>query len=142
LIGGYKYDFRPHDWYRINSKKWWYYALAWLPFMPSDEFEASVKFRYLGGRPYTPPVYIPELREWIIEENQERNTSRYPKYHRLDIRFDRRFIFNTWSLVIFFDFLNIYNQKNIWVYQYNSDGTVSEVLQFQSLPVAGITLEF
>ncbi|MBN2709449.1 MAG: TonB-dependent receptor [Calditrichaceae bacterium] len=142
LIGGYKYDFRPHEWYQSLSKKWWYSIIAWLPFAPADEFEISLKFRYLGGRPYTPPVYHPEFRKWIVEEQQELNTHRYPEYHRLDLRFDQRYFFGSWNLVLFFDFLNVYNRDNIWSYQYNSDGTVSKVLQFQTMPIGGVTLEF
>jgi hypothetical protein len=38
--------------------------------------------------------------------------------------------------------VNIYNNDNIWSYQYNDDGTIDEVLQFNTLPVGGVTIEF
>lgn len=142
FIGGYKYRWYDTAWYEKLRRKPWYFAVSWLPFMPADEFEISLKWRYLGGRPYTRPVYYPELQRWIVEEQQELNTLRYPPYHRLDLRLDRRFLFQSWTLVVFFDVVNVYNRDNIWNYQYNDDGTISEVLQYKTFPVGGVTVEF
>jgi len=142
FISGYKMNFKKHHWYAKMKHQWWFHALSWLPVFPADEFEVSTKFRYLGGRPFTPPVYHPELREWVVEEQQQLNSERYPAYHRLDVRFDRRFIFDTWNLVIFFDLVNIYNRENIWNYNYNDDGTKDRVLQYSTLPVGGVSVEF
>ena len=142
FVGGYKFTPMGQNWYQSMKSKWWFHVLSWLPFFPADEFETSLKFRYLGGRPYTPAVYHPELREWVVEETQSLNTTRYPAYHRLDIRIDRRFIFNQLNLVIFFDLVNIYNRDNIWNYQYNDDGTRKDILQYSTLPVGGISVEF
>ncbi len=142
LMGGYKFRWYKADWYQQLRQKTLYKVFTFLPFMPSDEFEISLKWRYLGGRPYTQPTYYPELRRWIVEEQQDLNTHRYPPYHRLDLRLDRRFLFPKWTLVVFFDIVNIYNRDNIWNYQYNDDGTISKVLQYKTFPVGGVTLEF
>jgi outer membrane receptor protein involved in Fe transport len=142
FIGGYKYRWYDADWYQKLRQKPWYFAISWLPFVPSDEFEVSLKWRYLGGRPYTQPVYYPELQRWVVEEQQDLNTRRYPPYHRLDLRLDRRFLFDKWTLVVFFDIVNLYSRNNIWNYQYNDDGTISEVLQYKTLPIGGVTVEF
>jgi hypothetical protein len=142
LMGGYKFRWYEADWYQNLRQKKLYKAFTWVPFMPADEFEISLKWRYLGGRPFTQPTYYPELRRWIVEEQQELNTRRYPPYHRLDLRLDRRFLFPKWTLVVFFDIVNIYNRDNIWNYQYNDDGTISKVLQYKTFPVGGVTLEF
>ena len=142
LITGYKYDMRAKSWYRALREKRWTAAFSWLPIWPADEVELSFKFRYLGGRPYTPPAYFPQLREWVVTEQQQLNGERYPAYHRFDFRIDRRFIFNSWNLVVFFDLVNIYNRDNIWSYQYNDDGTIEKVLQYKTLPVGGVSLEF
>ena len=107
-----------------------------------DEVEWSAKFRYLGGRPYTTQTYHPEWHAWVIEDNQARNTSRYPAYHRLDLRLDKRFFLNKWNFVLYFDIQNVYNQNNIWEYQYNDDGTREKILQYQTLPVGGFIMEF
>jgi len=142
LITGYKMDFRNKLWFVNMKHKWWFHVFSWLPFFPADEVELSGKFRYLGGRPFTAPVYRPELRKWVVEEQQQLNADRFPAYHRLDFRIDRRFIFNTWNLVIFFDIVNIYNRENVWDYNYNDDGSRERVLQYQTLPVGGVSVEF
>ena len=142
FIGGYKFNLKNKPWYMRIKHKWWFHTLSWLPFFPADEVELSTKFRYLGGRPYTPPVYHPELKEWAVEEQQRLNSSRFPAYHRLDFRIDRRFIFDTWNLVIFFDVVNILNHENVWDYNYNDDGTREKVLQYNTLPVGGVSVEF
>lgn len=55
--------------------------------------ELSTKFRCSGGRPFTTPIYHPVLKEWVVEE-QQLNGERYPAYHRIDFRIDRRFVFD------------------------------------------------
>lgn len=141
FISGYKSKLNQKDWYRNLKKKLWYKITAWL--LPlADEVEFSVRFRYLGGRPYTPPVYHPEFQRWLVEEQQQLNPVRFPEYHRLDFRLDRRFFFGSWNMVIYFDMMNVYNRPNIWEYQYNDDGTKEEVLQFEVFPVGGVVIEF
>lgn len=142
FIGGYKYRAYKDSWFQKMRQQLWYRVLAWLPVMPADEMELSIKWRYLGGRPYTEPIYHADLQRWVVEEALPLNTSRYPAYHRFDLRLDRRFLFNSWTLVVFFDLVNIYDQDNIWNYQYNDDGSVSTVNQYKTLPVGGVTLEF
>lgn len=141
FLAGYKYPFRDQAWYQKMRSNFWFQIFSWIPFLPSDEMELSIKFRYMGGRPFTPPVYQPELREWIVEPQQPLNTKRYPAYHRLDVRIDRRFIFRKLNLTVFFDLVNIYNRDNIWDFQYNEDGTTTNILNYKTLPVGGISLE-
>ncbi len=141
-IAGYKFFWQEKDWFQEFKKTDVYKYLSWFPLMPADQDEISFKWRYLGGRPYTPPVYRPQYREWVVEEQQQINPVRYPAYHRLDIRLDKRYIFDSWNLVVFFDWLNVYNRDNIWSYNYNDDGTRERVLQYKTLPVGGISVEF
>ena len=141
FIGGYKMRLNLHTWYQALKNKWWYKATSWI--LPlADEVEVSLRFRYLGGRPYTPPVYHPEFRRWLVEEQQHLNPVRYPVYHRLDFRLDRRFFFNRWNMVVYFDMMNVYNRHNLWEYQYNDDGSRENVLQFEVFPVGGVEIEF
>jgi outer membrane receptor protein involved in Fe transport len=142
FISGYRFNFDQKDWYQSMKSNWWFSMLSWIPFMPADEIEISLKFRYLGGRPYTAPLYRPDLRRWIVDESLSLNTERYPAYHRLDLRIDKRFSYPNMNYVIFFDIVNLYNRDNVWSFQYNDDGTMDTVLQFNTLPVAGISIEF
>ncbi|MDZ7314962.1 MAG: TonB-dependent receptor [candidate division KSB1 bacterium] len=141
-MAGYKYRAAGRKWYQDFRRTTLYKIFSWLPFVPADDNELSVKWRYLGGRPYTKPVYHPEIQRWVIDENLPMNAHRYPAYHRLDLRLDRRFVFNTWAMIVFFDVINLYGRDNVWSYQYNDDGTVSQVNQFSTMPVGGVSLEF
>ncbi|MBD3226287.1 MAG: TonB-dependent receptor plug domain-containing protein [Caldithrix sp.] len=146
FIAAYKFRWYKESWYQDMKQRWWFNMISWFPLSPSDEFEISMKFRYLGGRPYTRPVYYPIYQKWIVEEQQNLNERRYPIYHRLDFRIDRRFIFNNWNLVIFFDINNVYNRNNIWAYEYgvdkSGDKEIKKILQYQTLPVGGFSIEF
>jgi len=146
LVAGYKFFWREEQWFQEFKNSWIYDWISWFPLVPADEDEISIKWRYLGGRPFTPPVYHPEWREWVVEETQQLNTERFPEYHRLDFRIDKRFIFESWNLVTFLDIINIYGQDNLWNYNYGFDSEKGpereDVLQFQVFPVGGVSLEF
>jgi len=145
IIGGAQWDLRGRGWYEWFKKQLWYQILSWspLPIFPfADQVEAAVRWRYLGGRPYTKLTYLPEYRTWIIEPGTPLNGVRFTAYHRLDFRLDRRFMFNGWNLVTYLDIMNIYGRDNIWGYLYNDDGSKERVLQYQVFPVGGVTVEF
>ncbi len=141
LIGGAKYDLREKSWYKKLKKNFFYKITGWmLPF--ADQVEIGVRWRYLGGRPYTEETYLPRYRRWIVAEDEALNSLRYPAYHRLDLRIDRRYMFNGWNMVTYFDIMNVYGRDNIWMYWNNSDGSRDTVYQYQVFPVGGITIEF
>ncbi len=141
FINGIRFNLQHKKWYRNMAEKTWYKIMAWaLPF--ADQVEISTRWRYLGGRPYTGQTYYPNLHYWVVEETQLSNTRRFPAYHRLDFRLDRRFMYRNLTLVTYFDIMNIYGRDNIWAYSYKSDGSVEEVLQWQVFPVGGLAIEF
>jgi hypothetical protein len=134
---------KPGDaqWYRDMRSKVWYKATAWLlPF--GDEVLLSAKWRYAGGRPYTDPLYLRSYHVWIIPADTEYNTERFPDYQRLDVRLDRRFFFKGWSLVAYFDIMNVGGRKNIWDYSRDKYGKVEKVYQWSTLPIGGFNMEF
>jgi hypothetical protein len=45
-------------------------------------------------------------------------------------------------MVTYIDIANVLNTPNIWEYQYNDDGTREDILQYETFPVIGVTLEF
>jgi hypothetical protein len=140
-IGGARWDLREKGWYRSLNRKAWTKWVDWLfPF--ADQVEAAVRWRYLGGRPHTAPAYEPEYRTWIVEPGTPLNDERYPVYHRLDFRLDRRYMFDGWNLVTYLDIMNVYGRENVWDYSYNGDGSKQKILQYQVFPVGGMTIEF
>jgi hypothetical protein len=141
FISGLHFDLRDRPWYQKMSKTTIYKIFAWLlPF--ADQLEIGIRWRYLGGRPYTRPIYYPNYQQWIVDDTVLYNTSRYPEYHRLDFRLDRRFMFKGWNMVTYFDVMNVYARDNIWGYSYQDDGSVENIYQFRVFPVGGITIEF
>lgn len=141
FISGIHYNLFDKPWYQKISHKWWFEAVGWM--LPiADQVEIAFRWRYLGGRPYTEHTYYPELRTWAISETTGLNELRYPAYHRFDLRLDRRYLFNGWNMVTYFDIVNLFGQKNVWGYSYHSDGTTDTIYQWAVFPVGGITIEF
>ncbi len=81
-------------------------------------WEVGVRFRYLGGAPYTPfDQSLSSLKNsWdlrgvgLLDYNQL-NSQRNGAVHQLDLRIDKRFFFDKWSLNIYFDVQNAYNYQ-------------------------------
>jgi hypothetical protein len=51
-------------------------------------------------------------------------------------------MFDGWNLVTYFDVMNLLGRENIWDYSYSDDGTRERILQYQTFPVGGVTVEF
>lgn len=77
-------------------------------------WELSSKFRFIGGRPYTPinPVNGTQIISLY-------NSERLPDYYSFDIRVDKRWNFSKWTLVTYVDIQNITGKKNITDYKWN-----------------------
>jgi hypothetical protein len=121
-----------------------------LPF--SDEMEVSVRYRYQTGRPYTPYIFnqFVHTREGGIKWSQGTwqydrdhvNSDRYPDYSRIDIQWISRFYMQHWNINVYIALQNLMNTKNVFYYEYRSDGTREAVYQFTFFPVGGIEIEF
>lgn len=92
---------------------------------PWQDWMFSGKFSYATGRPYTPiigRVYDPTTEQYFAIEG-ERMSVRMPASHKLDLRFDKRFNFERWSITTYLDLENVYNQQNVngysWTYDYS-----------------------
>ena len=142
LVGGYKIKYKDYDWYGSYKNSMIAKLFSWLPFMPSDENQISLKYRYMGGQPYTPKHYDHNIREWYTNANDEWNTERYPHYIRIDLMLQQRFHYEKVNLVAFWDIMNILNRKNPYEYMYLDDGTKIMSWQYTTFPVGGMILEF
>jgi hypothetical protein len=120
-----------------------------LPF--SDEMEISCRYRYQTGGPYTPKdtTSYEQHREggmkwsrisWISTNHI--NSARYPDYSRLDVQWISRFYMRNWNINVYIALQNLLNHKNVFYYEYRSDGTREAVYQFSFFPVGGIEIEF
>lgn len=80
--------------------------------------ELGVKFRYSGGGPYTPLDLATSSIQGVWDVNQQGvlnydllNTERLKNIHGLDVRLDKKWFFNKWSLNAYLDIENMYNYK-------------------------------
>jgi hypothetical protein len=81
-------------------------------------WEAGFQYQYLGGAPFTPfdveaTVLIPN---WDnigrgIPDNSLLNTQRLAGFNRLNVRVDKRWYFEKWSLDVFIDIQNLLGQS-------------------------------
>ncbi len=141
-VVGYRKEYKNYDWYKDLSEKWWYRALGFVPLIPADESEYSFRYRYTGGKPYTPMTYHPEWRKWTLDETQEMNSARQTPYQTFDLHLQQRWYYNKWSLLVYWEIDNLFNNPNVWDYTYNSDGTKSTVYQRARMIVGGVVVEF
>ena len=75
----------------------------------------------------------------------ERNSSRYPLYHRLDVSFRRSFAKSWGALTPYVNLVNVYNQRNVlfYFYEYESVPAVrSGISMFPVLPTIGLEISF
>ena len=142
LVGGYKFKFIESKWYQRFRDSFIFPYISWIPFMVSDQLELSFRYRYCGGRPYTPKVYDFHHRLWYIDSTADYNTSRHDYYSRLDIMILRRFNFKKINLTTYLDLQNIFDRNNEWDRVYLDDGSYKMSYQYKQLPVGGIIIEF
>ncbi len=107
-------------------------------YKPGKMWELSAKFRLAGGRPYTPinPA------DGSINYDQY-NSEKFPVYHRLDVRAEKKWMFNAWALTTYIDIQNIYNKENLFEYRWDPfERKVIENRNLGILPTIGISAEF
>jgi len=81
-----------------------------------NDWELGMKFRFVGGAPYTPydVAQSATIDVWnIIQQGvfdwDQLNDFRNPSTHGLDIRLDKKWNFKKWALNAYIDIQNIYN---------------------------------
>ncbi|HKL71286.1 MAG TPA: hypothetical protein VJ855_01410, partial [Marinilabiliaceae bacterium] len=79
-------------------------------------WDAGLKWRYVGGLPYTPideatsrnkEAWDAQRREYI--DYSKYNTLRFNAFHQLDLRVDKSYYFKKFSLEVYLDIQNAYN---------------------------------
>lgn len=102
-----------------------------------EHWEVSTKFRLATGRPYTP------FGPGGVQTSTFYNTARVGTNHSLDVRVDRRWQFDSWTLITYVDIQNIYNRQPLDVPRFNPRTQRAEVNEsIGLLPTIGISAEF
>lgn len=113
-------------------------------YRPNDLWEISIRWSILGGRAYTPidPVASAEENSGVLDTSRF-NEERYPAYHSLFTRIDRRFFLKRTNMVVFLEVWNAYNRQNAQTDFWNiQTQEVDRATQFNLLPVSGFKFEF
>lgn len=97
-------------------------------------WDVGAKWRFVGGAPYTPYdletsalVSAWDRRSQAYLDYSQFNKLRLGSFHQLDVRVDRQFFFDKWSLMVYLDIQNLYNFKADEADKYvnkNTDGDV------------------
>lgn len=113
-------------------------------YKPSHGWELSARWGLAGGGPYTPldVAGSTALNTGIID-NTRLNGARYPAYHALDVRLDRRFVLERSSITAYLNIWNAYNRHNVAYYYWNElENAPDTMYQWSFLPVIGLEWEF
>lgn len=104
----------------------------------SHDWEISGKFRMATGMPTTP--FLPDgTRNWALYNEGER----YPLFHALDVRVDKRWDFDNFYLVTYLDIQNIYGRENVSNVKWNyREGREEYSTSIGVLPSIGVSFEF
>lgn len=104
----------------------------------NERWEASMKFRFATGQPYTP--FNPDGTQNVAAYN----SLRVKNAHSLDLRVDRRWNFTSWNLIAYLDIQNVYNNKFSGGTRWNAREQRAEFndSSIGILPSIGVSAEF
>ena len=113
-------------------------------YKPNAEWEFSLRWLYAGGAPYTPfDVRASSESHKGVYDAVNINAFRLPDFHSLNIRADRRFHYQSSTLVIYLSIWNAYGRRNVAAYTWNEmDDKIAEETMWGTLPVFGVEYEF
>lgn len=110
----------------------------------ADDWLIGLKFKYAGGRPYTPYDINASVNAGRgVWDMNNFNGERYPEYHRLDLRVDKKFYFKKASITGYLELQNVYNRQNIYGYFWNqAKNEVGTIYHWAFMPVGGFSMQF
>jgi len=110
-------------------------------------FELGARFRYVTGNPRTPlehpfDKYSADGNRFF-GTNGATNSARLPDFNQLDIRLDKTWLFENWTLDTYLDVQNVYNAANTEFltpdYRYRTQAPITGI---PILPVLGVKGSF
>lgn len=124
---------QPHNLVVVASYK--------LPF----DFIVGAKIRYTSGpltRPINAAIYDANA-DYFFPIQSQQYSRRLPDFFQLDVRIDKRFVFQDWMLAAYVDIQNVTYRKNVEAVLNNYDYTQEAYLTgLPILPVLGLRAEF
>ena len=75
----------------------------------------------------------------------EKNASRLPAYHRLDVGVSGSYPYRGWQIEPELQIVNLYNRKNVYIRTYDmtkNPATYKDITMLPLLPTLGVTVRF
>ncbi|MFC1555666.1 TonB-dependent receptor domain-containing protein [candidate division KSB1 bacterium] len=113
---------------------------------PNSKWSLNLYWTMHSGWPYTDQTinligYHPEGWPYWEWEKGQINGARFPEYHRMDVRVNRRFRTSNGLVSVFFEARNFYNRKNVRGYGHNvMYSNISNILWSEKDPDEWLTL--
>jgi hypothetical protein len=109
---------------------------------PGAGFELGARYQLAIGRPDTPIIgatYDADTGEYTPVMGPERS-QRVPTFSQLDVRAERDWLFDTYSLGVYLDIINVLDHANAEAVQYDYRYRKSSpITSFPFLPTVGVT---
>jgi len=107
-------------------------------------WEVSGRFRYVSGKPYTPVLgttFNNDTDQYDPIYGRS-NTRRLGPFHQLDLRVDKRWVFDTFIVAAYLDLQNLYNHRSPEAVSYSADYTEHRAQRgLPILPLFGVKAE-
>lgn len=109
-------------------------------------FTVGGKYRLASGLPYsvrTPVTISPGTFVQRIQNVEDINAARLPRYSSFDVRIERKFDFKKWSVAPFFDLFNVFATNEGTEINYEFDKPSAQLInEGTRLPIFGLRIEF
>ncbi|MEF8845409.1 MAG: TonB-dependent receptor [Bacteroidales bacterium] len=98
-----------------------------------NNWQLGLKWRFVGGSPYTPldrqksaQIAAWDARGRAYPDYDRLNSKRLNPFHQLDLRVDKQYFFDNWSLMLYFDVQNVYDftadEPPVFIRKTNEEG--------------------
>ncbi len=132
------------DWFLFNFDQTHIFIAVASYILPYG-FQVGARFRVVSGNPTTPvagSTYDTDTGSYR-RVNAEFRSGRLPTFHQLDLRVDKSFVFNLFTLTVYVDVQNVYNHGNAEFSQFSYDFTKQQFFTgLPILPVLGLQGEW
>ncbi|HEU0037603.1 MAG TPA: TonB-dependent receptor [Kofleriaceae bacterium] len=110
-------------------------------YKPGKGFETGIRLQYATGRPDTPVLgatYDADTGSYDPVTGPRRSI-RDPAFRQIDVRIEKQWLYNTWSLGLYLDIINVANFKNVEAIEYDYRYRESApITSYPILPTLGI----
>jgi len=120
---------------------------AFIGYELTANLQIGAKFKFMTGRPtddfiinedvFNDPSFLRYSKE--LTSN---NTLRFPAYHTLNVRVDYRVGAGPLDLIVFVDFFNVYNHKNVNSFEFDPLTGENRGSGLEAFPTFGIKFEY